>query len=232
MIGLWSNNGQLWQSFVFGWYQQWADCFPLAVTLHDIVHTDKSLTLVFEYLERDLKQYMDDCGAILSMNNVKLFLYQVLYPHGSCSWYSSRVFHTLIQLWEGGRNILSFKSRHYSKELNWQIWFSNLQNNANRPSSAQTWTIKSYPTLHCDDRFVKKELAFRKPLCISWPCTNCNLISAGFGGFLQAVVRKGVDVGTTVTPKMFIESTKPWAGWLNVGTKMNKSGEMPKPDVS
>ena len=48
------------------------------VTLHDIVHTDKSLTLVFEYLERDLKQYMDDCGAILAMNNVKLFLYQVI----------------------------------------------------------------------------------------------------------------------------------------------------------
>merc|ERR1712228_461660 len=48
------------------------------VTLHDIVHTDKSLTLVFEYLERDLKQYMDDCGAILSMNNVKLFLFQML----------------------------------------------------------------------------------------------------------------------------------------------------------
>ena len=50
------------------------------VTLHDIVHTDKSLTLVFEYLERDLKQYMDDCGAILAMNNVKLFLFQVN-PH-------------------------------------------------------------------------------------------------------------------------------------------------------
>ena len=72
--------------------------FLFSVTLHDIVHTDKSLTLVFEYLERDLKQYMDDCGAILSMNNVKLFLYQVLYLHGSSSCYSSRVFHTLIQL--------------------------------------------------------------------------------------------------------------------------------------
>ena len=43
-----------------------------AVTLHDIVHTEKSLTLVFEYLERDLKQYMDDCGGILAMNNVKV----------------------------------------------------------------------------------------------------------------------------------------------------------------
>uniref|UniRef100_A0A8C5CPX7 Cyclin dependent kinase 17 n=1 Tax=Gadus morhua TaxID=8049 RepID=A0A8C5CPX7_GADMO len=48
------------------------------VTLHDIIHTDKSLTLVFEYLDKDLKQYMDDCGNILSMQNVKIFLYQIL----------------------------------------------------------------------------------------------------------------------------------------------------------
>ena len=46
--------------------------FFFPVTLHDIVHTEKSLTLVFEYLERDLKQYMDDCGGILAMNNVKV----------------------------------------------------------------------------------------------------------------------------------------------------------------
>lgn len=44
----------------------------VSVTLHDIVHTEKSLTLVFEYLDKDLKQYMDDCGNILSMNNVKV----------------------------------------------------------------------------------------------------------------------------------------------------------------
>lgn len=61
------------------------------VTLHDIVHTDKSLTLVFEYLERDLKQYMDDCGAILAMNNVKLFLYQMLRGLAYC--HSRRVLH-------------------------------------------------------------------------------------------------------------------------------------------
>jgi len=48
------------------------------VTLHDIVHTDKSLTLVFEYLEKDLKQYMDDCGGILAMNNVKVRREEVL----------------------------------------------------------------------------------------------------------------------------------------------------------
>lgn len=49
------------------------------VTLHDIIHTHKSLTLVFEYLERDLKQYMDEMqGVKLAMNNVRIFLFQLL----------------------------------------------------------------------------------------------------------------------------------------------------------
>nr|XP_055071999.1 cyclin-dependent kinase 16 [Misgurnus anguillicaudatus] len=56
------------------------------VTLHDIIHTDKCLTLVFEYLERDLKQYLDDCGSIMNVFNVKIFLFQLLrglaYCHG------------------------------------------------------------------------------------------------------------------------------------------------------
>ncbi|XP_068239217.1 cyclin-dependent kinase 17-like isoform X2 [Palaemon carinicauda] len=61
------------------------------VTLHDIVHTDKSLTLVFEYLDRDLKQYMDECGAQLSLNNVKIFLYQLLRGLAYC--HQRRVLH-------------------------------------------------------------------------------------------------------------------------------------------
>ncbi|XP_059090198.1 cyclin-dependent kinase 18-like isoform X2 [Tigriopus californicus] len=61
------------------------------VTLHDIVHTEKSLTLVFEYLERDLKQYMDDCQGILAMNNVKIFLYQLIRGLAYC--HSRRILH-------------------------------------------------------------------------------------------------------------------------------------------
>ncbi|XP_066961676.1 cyclin-dependent kinase 17-like isoform X4 [Macrobrachium rosenbergii] len=61
------------------------------VTLHDIVHTDKSLTLVFEYLDRDLKQYMDECGAQLSLNNVKIFLFQLLRGLAYC--HQRRVLH-------------------------------------------------------------------------------------------------------------------------------------------
>ncbi|KAK7604236.1 hypothetical protein V9T40_004509 [Parthenolecanium corni] len=48
------------------------------VTLHDIIHTEKSLTLVFEYLDKDLKQFMDESGGSLHLNNVKLFLFQLL----------------------------------------------------------------------------------------------------------------------------------------------------------
>lgn len=48
------------------------------VTLHDIVHTPKSMMLVFEFLEKDLKSYMDECNGILSLSNVKLFLFQLL----------------------------------------------------------------------------------------------------------------------------------------------------------
>lgn len=48
------------------------------VTLHDLIHTDTTLTLVFEYIERDLKQYMDDNGNVLSVNNVKILMFQLL----------------------------------------------------------------------------------------------------------------------------------------------------------
>ncbi|XP_049626920.1 cyclin-dependent kinase 18 isoform X2 [Suncus etruscus] len=48
------------------------------VTLHDLVHTERSLTLVFEYLDSDLKQYLDHCGSLMSMHNVKIFMFQLL----------------------------------------------------------------------------------------------------------------------------------------------------------
>uniref|UniRef100_A0A8C8C2U3 Protein kinase domain-containing protein n=1 Tax=Oncorhynchus tshawytscha TaxID=74940 RepID=A0A8C8C2U3_ONCTS len=48
------------------------------VTLHDIIHTERSLTLVFEYLDSDLKQYLENCGNLMCMNNVKIFMFQLL----------------------------------------------------------------------------------------------------------------------------------------------------------
>eukprot|EP00730_Choanoeca_flexa_P014689 TRINITY_DN6516_c0_g1_i1.p1 TRINITY_DN6516_c0_g1~~TRINITY_DN6516_c0_g1_i1.p1 ORF type:complete len:425 (+),score=73.03 TRINITY_DN6516_c0_g1_i1:175-1449(+) len=48
------------------------------VTLHDIIHTRNSLTMVFEFVSKDLKAYMDACKCYMDLRNVKLFLYQLL----------------------------------------------------------------------------------------------------------------------------------------------------------
>eukprot|EP00043_Microstomoeca_roanoka_P003969 m.46800 g.46800 ORF g.46800 m.46800 type:complete len:358 (-) comp12279_c0_seq2:103-1176(-) len=61
------------------------------VTLHDIIHTRTSLTLVFEFVEKDLKQYMDECGGYISLNNIKLFLFQLLRGLSYC--HSRKVLH-------------------------------------------------------------------------------------------------------------------------------------------
>ena len=61
------------------------------VTLHDIIHTQKSLTLVFEFVERDLKQYLEDCGNFMHMRNVQLLLFQLLRGLKYC--HSKKILH-------------------------------------------------------------------------------------------------------------------------------------------
>jgi cyclin-dependent kinase len=44
----------------------------------NVLHTDKKLTLVFEYLDGDLKKLLDTMAGFLKPADVKSFLYQLL----------------------------------------------------------------------------------------------------------------------------------------------------------
>mmetsp|Transcript_7575 Transcript_7575/g.11464 ORF Transcript_7575/g.11464 Transcript_7575/m.11464 type:complete len:297 (+) Transcript_7575:87-977(+) len=62
------------------------------VRLYDVVHTERKLTLVFEYLDQDLKKYLDACGEKgIELFTVKSFLYQLLKGIAYC--HDHRVLH-------------------------------------------------------------------------------------------------------------------------------------------
>lgn len=64
---------------------------PNIVRLSDVVHTEKKLTLVFEYLDQDLKQYLDECRGEISEEKMKSFLYQLFKGVAFC--HNKRVLH-------------------------------------------------------------------------------------------------------------------------------------------
>jgi cyclin-dependent kinase len=64
---------------------------PNVVRLVEIVHDLDKLTLVFEFCDQDLKQYMEDHFGIISMHKIKWFLYQLLNGIHYC--HSKRVLH-------------------------------------------------------------------------------------------------------------------------------------------
>ena len=59
--------------------------------LYDVVHTERKLTLVFEYLDQDLKKYLDVCEGGLDATIVKSFLFQLLTGVAYC--HHHRVLH-------------------------------------------------------------------------------------------------------------------------------------------
>ncbi|RKP13259.1 protein serine/threonine kinase [Piptocephalis cylindrospora] len=64
---------------------------PNIVQLHDVIHTEKKLTLVFEYLDSDLKKFLDSCSGDLDASTVKSFMYQLLKGIAFC--HENRVLH-------------------------------------------------------------------------------------------------------------------------------------------
>ena len=65
---------------------------PNIVRLHEVVHTETSLTLIFEYLDQDLKNYLDACGDRgIDDYTIKSFLFQLLQGIAHC--HKHRVLH-------------------------------------------------------------------------------------------------------------------------------------------
>ena len=63
------------------------------VRLHDVIHTENKLMLVFEHMDKDLKKYMDSRGdrGMLDPVTIKSFMYQLLLGIAFC--HDNRVLH-------------------------------------------------------------------------------------------------------------------------------------------
>lgn len=63
------------------------------VRLHDVIHTETKLVLIFEFCEQDLKKYMDQHGerGALDPNTVRSFMYQLL--KGTAFCHENQVLH-------------------------------------------------------------------------------------------------------------------------------------------
>lgn len=64
---------------------------PNIVRLYDVIHTESELTLVFEFLDQDLKKLLDTCDKGLDATMCKSFLYQLLRGISYC--HQHRVLH-------------------------------------------------------------------------------------------------------------------------------------------
>jgi cyclin-dependent kinase len=50
---------------------------PNVVRIHDVIHTNRKLILVFEFVDQDLKKFMTSCDKIIDMRIIKSLLYQL-----------------------------------------------------------------------------------------------------------------------------------------------------------
>eukprot|EP00055_Hartaetosiga_balthica_P001115 m.138114 g.138114 ORF g.138114 m.138114 type:complete len:293 (+) comp13233_c0_seq1:58-936(+) len=64
---------------------------PNVVSLLEVIHSESDLHLVFEFLDHDLKQYIDKTKDMLSQERVKSFMYQLLLGLEFC--HTHRILH-------------------------------------------------------------------------------------------------------------------------------------------
>jgi len=48
------------------------------VRLYDVLHSERKMTLVFEYCEQDLKKYFDTCGGVIEPSTTRSFMFQLM----------------------------------------------------------------------------------------------------------------------------------------------------------
>ena len=67
------------------------------VTLHDVIHTENKLMLVFEYMDKDLKKYMDARGdrGQLETPTIKRFMQDLL--RGTAFFHDNRLLHRYLK---------------------------------------------------------------------------------------------------------------------------------------
>jgi non-specific serine/threonine protein kinase len=61
------------------------------LSLYDVIHTENKLMLVFEFMDKDLKRYMDTRGDQLDYVTIKSFMHQLLRGIACC--HENRVLH-------------------------------------------------------------------------------------------------------------------------------------------
>lgn len=62
--------------------------------LFDVIHTEKKLTLVFEFMDSDLKKYLDSNSGDISLGTLTLLMQQLLMGISYC--HEHRVLHRFI----------------------------------------------------------------------------------------------------------------------------------------
>ncbi|KAI9030023.1 kinase-like domain-containing protein [Phycomyces nitens] len=91
---------------------------PNIVRLYDVLHTEKKLTLVFEYLDSDLKKFLDSYGGDIDTMTIKQLMYQLLKGIAFC--HENKVLHRKGELKLGDFGLaraFGIPVRSYSHEV-------------------------------------------------------------------------------------------------------------------